>query len=191
MSPAQPPNAPPAISEDDEAVHLVGLPERFLAALEARRRGDVDSAAELLRGILRAEPRLSEPHLELSSILLETGQLEEAEQHAEEAIRMLETGEPWTDEVPADTLRSLAWNYLGEALRRRADSDEVVFGDPAVFATLMGRARSAFAKSAALDPTNAHADHWSFNLHAGAQEQADEAADLPEFDPLLGPGGEA
>lgn len=157
---------------DTESAHLDGLDQRFLSALNARRNGDLDACAELLRGVIQAEPRLAEPHMELASLLLEVQQVAEAQEHAEEAVRLLETGEPWTDDLPANVVRSLAWNLLAEALRRRADSDEVVFGDPAVFEQLMGRAKSAFGKAAALDPDNAHADHWGFalGLRAGGEE---------------------
>jgi len=157
-----------------ETTHLDGLDQRFLAALAARRQGDLDSAAELLRGILKVEPRLAEPHLELASILLDTDQVAEAEQHADEAVRLLESGPPWTDDLPAPVLKSLAWGMLGESLRRRANSDAVVFGDPREFELLMGRARSSFEKAAALDPDNAHADHWRFNLGVRAPSATDD-----------------
>lgn len=160
-----------------EPTHLDGLDQRFLAALAARRQGDLDSAAELLLSILKVEPRLAEPHLELASILLDTDQVTEAELHADEAVRLLESGPPWTDDLPAPVLKSLAWGMLGEALRRQADSDAVVFGDPREFELLMGRARSAFSKAAALDPENAHADHWRFNLGVRGGESADEIED--------------
>ena len=52
--------------DDDRAVQA--LEKRFEEALEARRRGDVDDAAELLRGILKVEPRLAEPRLELAHL---------------------------------------------------------------------------------------------------------------------------
>ena len=165
---------------DAEHAHLEGLDQRFVAALTARQRGDVDTAAELLRGILKVEPRLAEPHMELSSLLLEAEQVDEGREHAEEAVRLLEGGPPWLDDPPPNVLQSLAWNLLGEALRQKADSDEVVFGDPAEFRRLMGESRSAFAKAAALDPTNAHADHWSFNLHHVQEDDGD--TELDEFD---------
>lgn len=162
----------PADAPPIETAHLDGLDQRFLAALAARRKGDLDSCAELLRGVLKVEPRLAEPHMELASLLLETEQVVEALEHAEAAVRLLESGEPWTDDLPPHVIRSLAWNLLAEALRRRADSDEVVFGDPAVFEQLMGRAKSAFGKAAALDPDNAHADHWGFAL--GVRPEGEE-----------------
>jgi len=48
-------------------------------------------------------------------------------------------------------------------LRRKADSDAVVFGDPGSFEGLIREAQSAFKKAAALDPDNIHAGYWSFD----------------------------
>ena len=155
----------PALTEDES--HLDGLDVRMLDALEARRRGDVDGASDLLRSILRAEPRLAEPRMELASILLEADQLEEAESEIREALRLLELGGQWTDDLEEHELRSLAWNLLAEALRRQADQDDVVFGDPARWKELMEESRTAFETAARLDPTNEHADHWAFGMGRG------------------------
>jgi tetratricopeptide (TPR) repeat protein len=142
---------------------IAGLQSRFIQALTARDRGDTDAAAELLRGILKVEPRLPEPRMELANILLGADQLAEAEEHLREAIQSLETGGQWTDDLDEDVVLSLAYGTLGEVLRRQADSDEVVFGDPSAFERLIREAQSAFRKAAALDPDNAHAGYWSFD----------------------------
>ncbi len=157
---------------------LDDLGARFLEALEARRKGDVDGAAELLRGVLKVEPRLPEPHMELAHILLETGQLGEAEEHAREAIRHLEAGGQWTDDLPESVILGMAWDILGEVLRRIADSDEVVFGDPARFEALMKEARAAFDRAAQIDPSNEHAGGWSrdFDLPPIARRALREVA---------------
>ena len=147
-----------------EDAHLEGLDERFLAALGLRRQGDVDGCADELREILKVEPRLAEPHLELANLLLDLRRHEEARAHAEEAVRLLESGDPWLADPPPHVLRSLAWGVLGESLRVAADSDEVVFGEPERFVALMAQARSAFSKAAALDASNEHAVHWSLHL---------------------------
>src|SRR5438045_1051925 len=91
---------------------LEALQARFLQALQARTRGDVDTAAELLRGMLKVEPRLAEPRLELSHILLETGQLSEAEDQAREALRSLEGDGRWTEDLDDSQLLSLGWGTL-------------------------------------------------------------------------------
>ena len=155
--------------DDDRVVRA--LEKRFEDALEARRRGDVDGAAELLRGILKVEPRLAEPRLELAHLLIETGQVEEAEEHAREAIAVLEAGGRWTEDLDDSQILSLAWGTLGEALRRRADDDAVVFGPAAAYEALVKESQSAFERAMTLDPENEHARGWS--LPPGPVRQSD------------------
>ena len=149
---------------DEPEAHLEGLEQRFLEALERHRAHDVDGALELLKGVLRAEPRLPEPRLELTRIYLDTGRLDEAEEEAREAVRLLEAGGQWTLELPPAALLSLGWNLLGEILRSQADQDEVVFGDPAIWGRLMAESKAAFRRAAQLDPTNEHAAQWAGSL---------------------------
>ncbi len=144
----------------DEGSVLEGLQMRFLQAMEARHAGDVDSAAELMRSILKIEPRLAEPRLELASILLGAAQLHEAEEQSREAIAILETHGQWVEDVSEEALLSLAYGTLGEALRRQADTDEVVFGDPQVWEAMIQEAKSAFTRAVALDGDNVHASYW-------------------------------
>jgi tetratricopeptide (TPR) repeat protein len=158
------PEALLADAELGDESHLDGLDQRFLDALEARRRGDIDSASELLRSILRVEPRLAEPRMELSSMLLEAGQIAEAEEEARESLRCLQSGGQWTTDLEGHTLLSLAWNLLGETLRRQADHDDAVFGDPAKWQALMDESAASFLEAARLDPTNLHANHWAFGM---------------------------
>jgi len=141
--------------------HLDALGARFLLALEAMRRGDVDRAADELRSILRAEPRLAEPRMELARLLLQTDQPEEAAEQAEEALSVLDSGGQWLEDLPENVVRSVAWNLRGEALRQQADRDEVVFGDPERWKALVEEARQAFARAATLDPENRHAHYWA------------------------------
>jgi len=175
------------LSDQAEEGRLQALGQRFFLALEALRALRTDDAAELLRGVLREEPRLPEPHMELSRILLEAGQLDEALEHAEEAVRLLDAGGQWIDDLAENEVQSLAWNLKAEVLRLQADSDEVVFGDPAVWADLMKQSKEAFAKAADLDPNNRHADHWGHHLGDG-EEEAEGGADDGELDALLGVG---
>jgi tetratricopeptide (TPR) repeat protein len=146
-----------------EETLIAGLQARFFQAMAARERGDVDGAAELLRGILRVEPRLPEPRMELANILLIADQLVEAEEHLRAAIISLETGGQWTEDLPEGVVLSLAYGTLGEVLRRQADADAVVFGAPGAFEALLTESRASFKKAAALDPDNAHAGYWSFD----------------------------
>lgn len=144
----------------DTDTHLDGLNQRFLEALALREKHDVDGAAEALRGILKVEPRLAEPRLELARILLDIGQADVAEEESREAIRILEGGGQWTDDLPEPVLQSLAWDLLGECIRTQTDSDEMVFGDPAVWVARLGQARDAYRRAAELDPENSHAVWW-------------------------------
>ena len=133
--------------------HLEGLGEQFLKALEARNAGRIDEASEALLAILRVEPRLAEPRLELGRIYLETGRLEEGEAEAREAIRILDAGGAWSEDVPEAILQGMGWALLGELLKEQAATDEVVFGDdPARFKELLDQSRVAFARAAELDP---------------------------------------
>lgn len=149
--------------EQAEQLRMTGLQARFQQALLARQKDDVDGAAELLRSILAAEPRLAEPRMELAHILLNTGQHDEAEEHAREAVRTLEAGGQWTDDLDEDVMLSLAYTTLGEVLRQKADTDDIIFGDPAAFKALQSESRTLFLKASALDPENQHAVYWGFD----------------------------
>lgn len=172
MSGQMPPEA--LISEPGDD-HIAPLAPRFLDALRAVEAHDVDGAGEILRGILRVEPRLAEPRMELARLLLETGQLDEAEEHAREALRILEAGGQWNDDLPEGALLSLCVDLLGEILRQRADADEVVFGDPEVWKALMNESIALFRRAHQLDPENEHAASMILGLDPG--EVSDDAAD--------------
>lgn len=149
-----------------EETHLAGLADRFDEAMAARRAADVDRAKELLRGILKDEPRLPEPHIELAGLLLDVEQPEEALEHAREAVRLLGAGAVWTEAIPANVLLGLAWDTLGECLKQVADQDSVVFGPEDRWRALMEEARFAFARAVEHDPNNEHADWGAFGMGA-------------------------
>ncbi len=165
--------------------HLEGLGARFMQALDAVRAGRLDEAAEELRAVLKVEPRLAEPRIELARLHLQTGQLDEAADQAEEAVKILESGGQWTEDLPEDTVLSMAWNIRAEALRQQADRDEVVFGDPAEWERLMTLSREAFAEAARLDPSNEHARYWAGGLDARDDAEAEvddaEVGDPPDL----------
>ncbi len=172
-------------TERDEE-HLAPLTVRFMHALERRRAGQVDRAADDLRAILRVEPRLAEPHIELASIHLAMEQPEPGVEHAREAVRLLESGSRWNEDLPEDVLKSLAYNLLGEALRKVADQDAVVFGEPDRWKALMEEARQSFRTAAALDPDNQHASWAAFGFGPEPEEapETEDAAgaDIPALD---------
>jgi tetratricopeptide (TPR) repeat protein len=156
---------------------LTALQARFVEGLELSRSGDIDGAADRFREVLRQEPRLAEPRLELGRILAETGQLDEAEEQVAEALRILEGGGQWTEDLPEAVVMSIGWNLLGEILRQQADQDEVIFGDAAIWKELMRRSAEAFQKAATLDPENEHADHWGHHLAEG-EDDGDQVGDV-------------
>jgi len=66
----------------------------------------------------------------------------------------------WIDNLTENAVLSLAYNILGECFRKIADNDEIVFGDPEQWKSLIKKSRNAYKKAAALDPKNPNADYW-------------------------------
>ncbi|MCA9568535.1 MAG: hypothetical protein KC656_11865, partial [Myxococcales bacterium] len=95
---------------------LDALGERYLLAVERVSTGDLDRAEDLLRDILRQEPRLAEPNLTLGRLLLDTQRLEPAEEHTRTALAILQDEGQWTEEVPEDVVLSIAHAQLAEIL---------------------------------------------------------------------------
>ncbi len=161
------------IDRDEE--HLSGLDQQFMDGLKRMEAGDIDAAAETFRRILTVEPRLAEPRIELSRILMETAQLGEAEAEIREAIRILENGGQWIDGLAENQVLSVAYGLLAETLRVVSEGDELVFGDPDTWRNVVEEAHAAFRKARELDPENAHADYWAggLDIDAGRQDDAD------------------
>lgn len=157
--------------------HLAELGPRFVAALRLREAGRTDAAVEALQAILRLEPRLAEPRMELARAWLEMGRLEDAESEVREAIRLLEIGAQWTDDLPESVVLALAWGLLGEVLKERAATDDVVFGPEEGFRTLIDQSRVAFARAHALDPSDTYAGILGRNLSEGLGEADEEEPD--------------
>jgi tetratricopeptide (TPR) repeat protein len=188
--------------EDEESDLLDTLGQIFLRALARKDRGDVDEAEELLRDILRKEPRLGEPHLELARLLLDTDRVSDAEDHAREAIQHLEGTGVWIDDPPENVILGLAHATLAESLRRRADEEDVIFGDPAQFHAIVAEARAHFQRANELDPSDEYASYHAFFMGVptpkargaaagGPDEPGDEDPDILDGDeigpPLLMP----
>ena len=173
--------------EHQEQAVLDGLAPRFLAALAAKDAGKIDHAEEELRAILAIEPRLPEPRLELARILLDTDRLADAEPHARQALEGLQQGGQWTDDLPADVVTGLAHALLAEVLRRRADEDDVLFGDPDTFHALVKESRVHFEQAAKLDPDDSYSSYHAFFLGTPGGAHAlpgapDESAAEPPAD---------
>ena len=150
--------------ESEETDALADLQQNFLLALELNAAGKLDKAEGLLRQILKTEPRLPEPHMELARILLETDRVGEAESHAVQALEYLENPGQWTDDLQENVVQALAHALLAEAMRRRADEDDVIFGDAAEFQRLIAESKAHFAKAAELDPRDEYSSFHAFFL---------------------------
>jgi len=152
----------PTDPQEDGSLQALG--PRFLAALRSKEQGDLDTAEDELRAILRIEPRLPEPHMELARILLDTDRLDEAEVHAREALQHLETGGQWTDDLPEEAVLALSHALLAEILRRRADEDDLIFGDPDTFEALVKESHTHFEEAARLDPSDEYSSYYAVFL---------------------------
>lgn len=160
--------------------HLAELGPRFVEALRLREAGRTDAAVEALQAILRTEPRLAEPRMELARAWLEMGRLDDSESEVREAIRLLEMGAQWTDDLPESVVLALAWALLGEVLKERAATDDVVFGPEEGFRTLIEQSRAAFARAHALDPSDTYAGILGHTMGEGLGEaDEDDDDDLP------------
>jgi tetratricopeptide (TPR) repeat protein len=149
---------------DFESEAIQQLARRFMAALADKDAGNVDRAEDELRAIVSEEPRLAEPRMELARLLLDTDRIAPAEEQAREALEQLEKTGVWTEEVPENVVRALAHALLAEILRRHADEDDVIFGDPAAFKAIVDESRKHFEAAAALDPADEYASYHAFFL---------------------------
>ncbi len=152
----------PGPTDAHEPALLEALGKRYLEAIADRERGELDRAEDTLRSIIQVEPRLAEPHLSLGRILLDTDRLEDAEEHTRIALRILEDGGQWTDDLPENVVLAIAHAQLAEILRRRADADDVIFGDPEAFHALIRSSKEHFQKAADLDPDDSTSSYYAF-----------------------------
>lgn len=175
--------------EDDEIDNqetgaLDALGKRFLAALADKDAGRIDRAEDELRAILALEPRIAEPRIELARILLDTDRIEEAEEHAREGLAHLIASGVWIEDIPPNVVLGLAHALLAEVLRRRADDDDVIFGDAAIWKGLIEESKTHFAKAAEHDPADEYASYHAFFLGLkGHGAKADLGDGIEEEDP--------
>ena len=149
-----------------EEGHTIDLEAPFLSALKARRSGDVDKAMDLLQEVLKGDPRLPEPHLEMAHIHLEAERFDLAEEQAREGLKWLVQGGQWVEDLEPHVVLSHAHDLLGQILQERAATDEIVFGDEEVFKDLVKEAKSHFSRARELDPKNEHANFTAFFMDA-------------------------
>lgn len=141
-----------------------------MSAVRARNASQLDKAIDLFEALLSQDPRLAEVHIELAHIGLDTSRLEDAEGHAKQAIDLLESNGIWLETFELDTVKSVAYALLAEALRRRADEDDVIFGDPEVFRSLVAESKKNFEIAAGLDPNDAASSYYAFFLGSETEE---------------------
>ncbi|MBN2799288.1 MAG: tetratricopeptide repeat protein [Deltaproteobacteria bacterium] len=161
-------------AERMEEDSLAELGERFLAALALLEEGKLDQAEDALRDILREEPRLPEPHMELARLLLDTGRLSEAEGEAREALGYLKEGGQWVEDIEENEVLALCHALLAEVLRRRADEDDVLFGDPETFRALVREAKEHFEEAARLDPKDEYSSYHAFFMGTDVPVPSDD-----------------
>ena len=125
----------------------------WLQAMEARDKNLDEEAAQLFHSILKEEPRLAEPRLELAHLEIDRDHLEEAEEQVRMALEILKNGGQWVDDVEPDALLSFAWNMLGEVLFRRGE-ELAVSPDRERFERIWNEAAAAFTKALELDAEN-------------------------------------
>ena len=106
------------------------------------------------------------------------GQLEDAEADVREAIRVLESGGQWSEDVPENVVLALAWSLLGEIIKEKASTDDVVFGDEETFRGLIAQSRVAFARAAELDPTDNNSQINALELSEEAEDKAEMTGDF-------------
>ena len=128
-----------------ESSAIAPMQELFMAAMEHRQMGQTKKAEVCLLEILKNEPRLPEPHLELAHIYHATKQLEEARIHIEEAVQYLENGGQWLD-LPEQEVLSMAYVIQGDIYRSLADLDEVVLGTKCCMLTTSIERKMLFQK---------------------------------------------
>lgn len=143
---------------------LSELEALFSQAMDARHAGDAAKCAELLRQIIKVEPRLAEPHLELGRIHLDADEYDDAEVESREALRFLTQGGQWVDDLNENQLLSIAHGQLGEVLRLQASQDAVIFGDPEAFKAIVKEAQHHASLSLDLDPDQEKPGFYEFAL---------------------------
>lgn len=137
----------------DQSV-LDALTPKMQSALAFRQDGQDVRAEKLFREILRSEPRLAEPRLELAHLAAAREDWVEAQAQARIAVTTLMAGGQWTIDVEPGPLLSFAMNLLGETLVRSIEGGDLFLRDKDRFEAIWNEASVLFGQARKLDPTN-------------------------------------
>ena len=137
--------------ESDRAV-IEPLEPTMRKALALRQSGQEVEAEKLLREIIRTDPRLPEPRLELAHLAAMRDDWVEAEAQARLAVEQIRAGGQWIADLPPPTLLSFALNLLGETLVRPLEEGDLFLVDRPAFTVVWNEAAGIFEEAARLDP---------------------------------------
>ena len=159
--------------------YLEELQPLMRQAMALRDEGKDEEASKVLREILRSEPRLAEPRLELSHIAASACDWPEAENQARMAVDALRSGGQWTLDLEPSQILSFALNLLGEVLVRDLEEGDLLMVDRPRFVTRWNEASNCFRE--ALEQDNANRDARTNCIHYRPMDenQSLESSSLP------------
>jgi tetratricopeptide (TPR) repeat protein len=159
--------------------HLQSLVPLMEKALRLRSEGNEEQAVAVLRDILRVEPRLAEPRLELCHIAAGEGRHDEAEAQARMAVEALRGGGQWTADLEADEILSFALNLLGEVIVRALEEGDLLMTDRPQFVSRWNEASQFFRESLERDNSNRDARSNVIHYRPMAEAQPSPGSESP------------
>lgn len=133
---------------------LKSLEKKMRRAVELRLDGSDDKAREIFEEILKQEPRLAEPRLELAHMAALAARWEEAQEQARLAVDILRRDGQWTEDVEPGRLLGFALNLLGEIIVRPLEEGDLFLTDRPSFDASWNEAATMFAAALEIDPEN-------------------------------------
>ena len=150
---------PEGLSEEEssqmikaDAEQLAGLEPKMMEAMAARAEGKDDVAKTIFEEILKGEPRLAEPRLELAHMAALVEDWDEAQTQARLAVDILRRGGQWTEDVEPRVLLGFALNLLGELIVRPLEEGDLFLTDRARFQMTWNEAAAIFDEALEADP---------------------------------------
>jgi tetratricopeptide (TPR) repeat protein len=136
---------------------LAALEPKMRMAMTAREQGKEGEARELFEAVLKEDPRLAEPRLELAHMAALTEDWDEAQTQARLAVEILKRGGQWTQDVEPAVLLGFAINLLGELVVRPLEEGDLFLTDRPRFDAGWNEASQLFAQALKADPENVDA----------------------------------